>query len=372
MGRYSRFGNDLYNGHRSIDFVGRKRIWAVISGVVLLLAVGGLVFRGLNLGIEFEGGTQYRVALPTSEVNQQTVDKLRVEIPDAGVPEASSPTVTTSGTSTILITTESMTQDQSDKVTAQIAKSAGIADPAKDISQDVVGASWGKQVVDKSVTGLIVFLVLVVLFIWAYFREWKMSVSAMVALMHDIVITVGIYALSGFEVTPATVTGFLTILGFSLYDTVVVFDKVRENTAKGPQARRTYAEQANLAVNQTLVRSINTSIVALLPVAVILYVSLSLGAGSLKDLALALFVGMAVGAYSSIFVATPLLAALKSREKQISAADARAKVRAKRDADRYAAVPAVSEAERPPHAPLSASGSARRNQPKRTTRSKRK
>ena len=164
-----------------------------------------------------------------------------------------------------------------------------------------------------------------VLFIWAYFREWKMSVAAIVALAHDLVITVGIYALSGFEVTPATVTGLLTILGFSLYDTVVVFDKVRENTKNLRASRTTYAEAANLAVNQTLVRSINTSLVALIPVGAILYVSaVQLGAGSLKDLALALFVGMAAGAYSSIFIATPLLVHLKSTETEVVLAERRA------------------------------------------------
>ncbi|RYE74013.1 MAG: protein translocase subunit SecF [Myxococcales bacterium] len=255
----------------------------------------------------------------------------------------------TSGTETILIQTETMTQDKSDEVIKVIEDTV----PATDVSQDLVGASWGKQVVNKSITGLIVFLVLVTLFISFYFREWKMSAGALAALAHDIVITVGIYALSGFEVTPATVTGILTILGFSLYDTVVVFDKVRENTADMRQSKRTYAELANLAVNQTLVRSINTSIVALLPVAVILYASLSLGAGALKDLALSLFVGMAVGAYSSIFIAVPFAVGLKLREKEISASDARAKARARRDADPYAAVPSFDE-RMPEHDPLDA------------------
>jgi preprotein translocase subunit SecF len=253
-----------------------------------------------------------------------------------------------------------------------------------------------------------------VLFIWAYFREWKMSVGGIVALAHDLIITVGVYALSGFEVTPATVTGVLTILGFSLYDTVVVFDKVRENTKDMRQSRKTYAELANLAINQTLVRSINTSIVALLPVGALLYVGIfQLGSGALKDLALALFVGMAAGAYSSIFIATPLVAQLKSREKVISEQDARARARAKRDADRYANVPVFTDdmpiAEDPegrrhdpddpdapaaprapfraptsaaeatgsgrvvpsPKAPVRESGSAKRNQPTRQPRSKR-
>jgi preprotein translocase subunit SecF len=197
---------------------------------------------------------------------------------------------------------------------------------------------------DRMITGLTVFLILVTLFIWAYFREWKMSVAAIVALVHDLIITIGVYALSGFEVTPATVTGVLTILGFSLYDTVVVFDKVRENTKNLRQSRQTYSELANLAINQTLVRSINTSIVALLPVAALLYVgTFQLGSGPLEDLALALFVGMAAGTYSSIFIATPLVAQLKSREKDISEQDARARARQRRDADRYANVPSFTE-----------------------------
>jgi preprotein translocase subunit SecF len=180
--------------------------------------------------------------------------------------------------------------------------------------------------------------------IWGYFRQWKMSVAAMVALAHDLLITVGIYALSGFEVTPATVTGVLTILGFSLYDTVVVFDKVRENTKNLRADHRTYAEAANLAVNQTLVRSINTSIVALIPVGAILYVgAVQLGSGSLKDLALALFVGMAAGAYSSIFIATPLLAHLKSAEPDVQELEKRVKARRRHDADRYATVPAYAD-----------------------------
>jgi len=184
-----------------------------------------------------------------------------------------------------------------------------------------------------------------VLFIWAYFREWKMSVGAIVALAHDMVITVGIYALSGFEVTPATVTGLLTILGFSLYDTVVVFDKVRENTKSLARTHQTYGHAANLAVNQTLVRSINTSIVALLPVGALLYVgAVTLGSGALKDLALALFVGMAAGLYSSVFIATPLVVQLKELEPGVKAGDARALRHAKRkEADRFAEVPSFAE-----------------------------
>jgi preprotein translocase subunit SecF len=180
--------------------------------------------------------------------------------------------------------------------------------------------------------------------IWGYFRQWKMSVAAMVALAHDLLITVGIYALSGFEVTPATVTGVLTILGFSLYDTVVVFDKVRENTRNLRATHQTYSEAANLAVNQTLVRSINTSIVALIPVGAILYVgAVQLGSGSLKDLALALFVGLAAGAYSSIFIATPLLAHMKAREPEVKDLEKRLQARRRHEVDRYASVPVYAD-----------------------------
>jgi preprotein translocase subunit SecF len=411
MGTFSRLGNALYTGDRSIDFVGRWRLWYAMSAVVMLIAVFGLTAKGLNLGIEFEGGTEYTVSLPSSQVTQDNVDTLRSAVAETGVDEAANPDVNTNGNTSILVTVEQMSQDDSDKV----IKAMNDALPSNNgISEEVVGASWGSQVLSKAITGLIVFLVLVVLFIWAYFREWKMSVGALVALFHDIVITVGVYALSGFEVTPATVTGLLTILGFSLYDTVVVFDKVRENTKDASRRRQTYREAANLAVNQTLVRSINTSIVALLPVAALLYVGIfQLGSGALKDLALALFVGMAAGTYSSIFIATPLVAQLKSREKAITEQDARARARAKRDADRYANVPAFTEdmpiveppggvhpdADDPdahpvertpfraprggseasgsgrvvptPKAPVRESGSAKRSQPTRQPRSKR-
>jgi preprotein translocase subunit SecF len=413
MGRMSRLGNALYGGNVSIDFVGRKWLWYSISGLIIVMAACGLLFKGLNFGIEFKGGVEYTVSLPSSQATQANVDKIRKAVADTGIEEASSPIVNTSGQS-IRVQTEQLSNKDSATVTSAIAKSVGV-DADKSISADDVGPSWGAQVGQRAATGLVVFLILVVLFIWAYFREWKMSMAAIVALIHDIVITIGVYALSGFEVTPATVTGLLTILGFSLYDTVVVFDKVRENTRNLKQSRRTYAELANLAVNQTLVRSVNTSFVALLPVAVILVVSIAtLGSGDLKDLSLSLLVGMAAGAYSSIFIATPLAVQLKSNEKAITQQDARAKARARRDADRYADVPAFTDdlplqdeqpatrfvgdpdgpddeaptdrAARPPRRPeatgsgrvvpeakrpTSEGGSSRRNQPTRQPRSKR-
>jgi preprotein translocase subunit SecF len=343
MGKFSRLGNDLYNGRRSIDFVGRRKLWYALSGIIVLVAISGLYFNHLNMGIEFTGGAQYRVSLPTSQVTQGEADDLRVAVAGTGIDGASAPVVTTSGTNAILVQTEPLSGPESARVVDAIVETTGV-DPKADLSQEELGASWGKEVAQRSLTGLGVFLVLVVLFIWAYFREWKMSVAAFVALVHDVLITVGIYALSGFEVTPATVTGVLTILGFSLYDTVVVFDKVRENTKNLRQRHTTYAVQANLAVNQTLVRSVNTSIVALIPVGAILYVgAVQLGSGSLKDLSLALFVGMAAGAYSSIFIATPLLVQLKSGESDVKLAEKRAKARARHEADPYASVPAFTE-----------------------------
>ena len=294
------------------------------------------------MGIEFEGGAQYRVTLPADQVTQDNADKLREAVAATGIDGASSPVVTTTGENGIIVQTKQLNSADSQEVVDTILQTVG-ASPS-DMSQDEIGASWGQDVAKRSVTGLVVFLVLVVLFIWAYFREWKMSVAALVALAHDVLITVGVYALSGFEVSPATVTGILTILGFSLYDTVVVFDKVRENTKNLRSTHMTYAEAANLAVNQTLVRSINTSIVALIPVGAILYVgAVQLGNGSLKDLALALFVGMAAGTYSSIFIATPLLVHMKQGEKDNMDIERRLASKRRHEADRYASVPVFTE-----------------------------
>lgn len=346
MGKLSQIGHALYEGQVSIDFVGRKLVWYALSGVILIAAVSGLLIRGVNLGIEFQGGVEYQVSMPAGQNTDANVVKIRDAVAkaaeDDGIPAADAPVVNTSGDS-IRVQTEPLDNDDAATISEVIQESVGVGKDA--ISLEAIGATWGQQVAERALLGLAVFLILVVLFIWGYFREWKMSVAALVALAHDLAITIGIYALSGFEVTPATVTGILTILGFSLYDTVVVFDKVRENTKNLARTRKTYAEAANLAVNQTLVRSINTSIVALLPVGALLYVGVvSLGSGALKDLALALFVGMAAGAYSSIFIATPLVVQLKELEPGIKAGDARAmRHRDRRDVDRYASVPTFSE-----------------------------
>jgi preprotein translocase subunit SecF len=343
MSRFSRIGHALYEGRVSIDFVGRKWLWYSLSGLIVLVAIYGLTVQKLNYGIEFEGGVEYRVSMPSGQADDQAVQDITDAVAGSGIEAASDPIVNTSGEDNIRVQTKPLTNDEVLKVASLIQDEAGVTDD--DVSQASIGPSWGAQVAKRALIGLIVFVFLVVLLIWGYFREWKMSVAAIVALAHDLVITIGVYALSGFEVTPATVTGVLTILGFSLYDTVVVFDKVRENTKRLGSTHQTYAEAANRAVNQTLVRSINTSVVALLPVGALLYVgTFVLGSGALKDLALALFVGMAAGAYSSIFIATPLLVQLKEREPGVRAGDARAmKHKSRQQADRFAHVPVFAD-----------------------------
>jgi preprotein translocase subunit SecF len=308
----------LYSGEVSYDFVGKRRRWYAISGVILLLALVGLFGRGLNLGIEFKGGSAFTIPNTTA-----TVEQVRASVEKAGVVD---PIVTQVGRSTITVQTPALTPDQSVQVTKQISQDTGVKQG--DIAVQLVGPSWGSEVTKRAAQGLVVFLILVVIFLSAYF-EWRLAVAAVVALIHDLVITIGIYALSGFEVTPATVIGVLTILGFSLYDTVVVFDKVRENTRAITSGNRaTYSEAANLALNQTLVRSINTSIVALLPVTAILVIGVGLlGAGTLKDLALALFIGTAAGTYSSIFIATPVACQLQERRPEMKALAARVAAR---------------------------------------------
>jgi preprotein translocase subunit SecF len=235
------------------------------------------------------------------------------------------------GDNSMRVQTERLSDEQTSALRDQLATGYQVEPSA--VTSSYVGASWGKDVTNKALTGLGIFLVLVSLVIAGYFRGWQMAAAAVIALVHDLVATAGIYALTGFEVTPASVIGFLTILGYSLYDTVVVFDKIRENTAHVfSSTRRTYADAVNLAVNQTLVRSINTSIVALLPVAAILFIGAFLmGAGTLKDISLALLIGIIAGTYSSVFLAPPLLVLLRSRDKAViaqAAAVAKARSRA--------------------------------------------
>jgi len=299
-------GGRLYTGETSFNIVGNAKRWYVVSAIFTLLSIAALVIQGLHLGIEFKGGSAYTFTSTTA-----TVEQARSAVEGSGV--SSELIVQKVGDSKIRVQTGSLTNAQSDAVEQVIVSTFGVS--AESIDTQIIGPSWGKEITKKALYGLIAFLLVIMLFLALTF-EPKMAIAAIVAVVHDVFITVGIYALVGFDVTPATVIGFLTILGYSLYDTVVVFDKVRENTrAITSTSKQTYTQATNFAVNQTLVRSINTSIIALIPVGSILFVGAGLlGAGTLKDLSLALFVGMIVGAYSSIFIAPPVLAQLREKE----------------------------------------------------------
>jgi preprotein translocase subunit SecF len=302
----------LYRGEVSYDFIGRRKRWYAISGVVIVVCIASMIFRGFTFGIDFKGGQEFDFP-----ANGHTVAQARSAVASTGVAVEVAQSLGSSKPS-IRIQTKDLSSDEAkvEQITTALQNKLGLN--AKDISSQTFSSSWGSSVTTKAVEGLIVFLVLVMIYI-AFRFEPKMAAAAIIALFHDLLITAGIYSLVGFEVTPATVIAILTILGFSLYDTVVVFDKVRENTAGLVIAgRKTYTQAANEAVNQTLMRSINTSLIALLPVASLLFIGAGLlGAGTLKDLALAQLVGLASGAYSSIFVATPLLVDFKEREPQM-------------------------------------------------------
>jgi preprotein translocase subunit SecF len=297
----------LYLGEIGYDFIGRRKVWYAVSAALILICLGSMIFRGFNLGVEFAGGERFRSPGAVSQLEEVTQ-----AVEDAGAVVTSAQAV---GDNQLVVITADLSEAQSGEVSAAIAEAVEV--DAADVTNTTTSASWGRDVTSKALQGLLVFLVLVLAFLIIRF-QWKMAVGAMVALFHDLVITAGIYSLVGFEVTPASVIGLLTILGFSLYDTVVVFDKIDEN-AKGLVAsqRRTYSESANLAINQVLMRSINTSIFALLPVLGLLYAGVFLiGEGTLQDLALVLFVGMLAGVYSSIFLAAPVLCDLKEREPE--------------------------------------------------------
>jgi preprotein translocase subunit SecF len=300
----------LYNGEAGLNVVGRSRLVYKITAGIVLLCLAAMLFRGFNFGIDFAGGNSFR--LPGEE---SSLSDVREAAEGAGADVASAQIV---GGDTVLLRTGALEGDAEREVVAAVAEAAGV-DPGQ-VSPESVSADWGRDITDQALVALVVFLVAVVAFLAVRF-QLKMAIGAMAALVHDIIVTAGIYALIGFEVTPSTVIGFLTILGFSLYDTVVVFDKVDENVKDlDKSARMTWSEAANLAVNQTLMRSINTSIIALLPVAGLLFVGAGLlGVGTLKDLALVLFVGLAAGTYSSIVLATPIVADLKEREPEVQA-----------------------------------------------------
>jgi preprotein translocase subunit SecF len=299
----------LYRGETTLNFVGRRRWGFGFSLILFLISILSLYNRGLNLGIDFEGGVAWEV--PSTNL---TIDEARGVLDGNGIPTADAKIQTLNGNTgqSIRLQVGEQTPEVQVKVQDELAAAAGVT--PQDVSVAAVSSSWGRTITEKALRALIIFFGVVSLYIaWRF--EWKMALSAIVAMAHDVLLSVGIYSVTGFSVTPATVIAFLTILGFSLYDTIVVFDKVHENTNRYSSSRVSYGDITNISMNQVLMRSINTSVAAILPVLSLLVLgSWILGVVALEDFALALLVGMLLGAYSSIYIATPLLAVLKQRE----------------------------------------------------------
>ncbi|RPF21107.1 protein translocase subunit SecF [Myceligenerans xiligouense] len=298
---FAQWGNDLYTGQRSYPIMERRRIWFSVVALFSIASIAIIALQGLNLGIDFRGGSEFTVSGASTSDEDAAVDAVHSVAPNQEV------LVSQVGEGAVRVQTAELTDDSElNAVRDALAEAYGV--PAAEVTSGFIGPTWGESVSQKALYGTLVFVAAAAAFMALYFRAWRMALAGIVAVLLDLLVSAGVYAAVGWEVTPSTIIGFLTILGFSLYDKVVVFDKVRENTATVlEQTRSTYAERANLAVNQTFVRSINTSVVALLPVAGILFVgAFLLGAGTLKDLSLSLFVGIAVGAASSIFLAPPL------------------------------------------------------------------
>jgi preprotein translocase subunit SecF len=321
MRTMGQLGNDLYTGKTSFPFVGRRRLWFIIAAILVIGSALVPLIRPVQLSIEFTGGSQFTVSGLTSPDQSQATEAVQTVIPGATV------RVTTVGDSAVRVQTELFDESQDDAITQDIV--AALADAyevsTSEVTASFIGPTWGADVTRQSLWGLAIFLALTFLILALYFRTWKMSVAAIIGLVDVLVITIGVYALAGFEISPAAVIGFLTILSYSLYDTTVVFDKVRENTREdGEISGRTFGESVNLAVNQTLIRSINTTVVAVLPVGAILFIgAIWLGARTLSDISLSIFVGTIVAAYSTLFVAAPLFSLLRESEPAIKERDAR-------------------------------------------------
>ncbi|WP_394552246.1 protein translocase subunit SecF [Agromyces sp. MMS24-JH15] len=313
--RLTTFGNDLYTGKRSFNFVGGRKKWFAIAGVLIILSIAVPLLRGVNFSIEFRGGSQFQIAGVENATAQPAIDAVESVVPGTDVH------VAIIGGTGVRVQTEQLEAGESRDVTTALAEAYDV--PESEVTSSFIGPSWGADVTRQAVVGLIVFTLLSAIVMAIYFRTWKMSVAAIIALIGDLIATVGIYAAAGLEISPAAMIGVLTILSYSLYDTVVVFDKIRENTAQdGEESRRTFAESVNLAVNQTLVRSINTSVVAALPVAAILVIGAGvLGADTLRDISFALLIGILVGTWSTVFIAAPLYSLLREREPKIKRHD---------------------------------------------------
>ena len=391
-GQKTGFAHKLYTGQLTYQFIPHRKRWYVVTAVIILVALGGLIFRGLNLGIDFRGGVEFRANVSATSAS---ADDIRRAVLDTGLPEMDGTQVVELGSDQVQIQTRALDSSEVTTLKKGIAKASGSSESS--VTYSKVGSQWGSQITKKAVQALVVFLVLVMLLIWAYFREWKMSVTAMLGLLNNLIVTLGVYALVGFAFTPATLIGMLTILGYSLYDTVVVFDKVRELTRDLDRSPYTYDEAVNRALNQVFVRSVNTTIIGVLPVAALLFTGVFiLGSGPLQDLGMALFVGMLAGGYSSIFVATPLLTEFRRNERVVKDHDAkvlRRRTKEERVADRTrrsqksnaevggsSADDAADEAEEPSNSSVAreaaesstSSASSARPQPRRMTRSQRK
>lgn len=326
---FARFGNDLHSGARSYPFVGKRRLWLLLAAVlmavsVLIPAVGG----GFNLGIDFRGGSEFVVS-KTAHVDTATGERIIHE----KAKDASDVRVTNIAPGTIRAQMSKLSDDETLQVKAALQEGYGVSE--NDVTSSFVGPTWGADVTRQAFWGLVAFVVLALIGMAFYFRTWKMSLASIAGLFFTVVVTVGLYAAFGFEITPSAIIGFLTILSYSLYDSVVVFDKIRENTEDVLERRdTTFAEQINLAVNQTLVRSINTAIVGVLPVGAILFIgAFILGAGTLQDLSLSLFVGILVGMFGTLFVSAPLYASLRLGEAQIREHTAKVESGSFKDAD---------------------------------------
>jgi preprotein translocase subunit SecF len=333
MSRVSDFrtlGNRLYSGETSLDVVGRSKRWFIMFGVALVLAVAGLGVRGLHFSVDFTGGTVLTV--PTANLSSSQATSIAISN-GVAAPVVQQETVTTGGAGhEVTVTTPTVSTATQTAIKDDLAKAAGISPNSINVEQ--VGSSWGHQVSQDAIDALIIFLVLVTIYL-AVFFTWQMAVSALVSLLNVVVITVGVYAWSGLQVSPATITGFLTILGYAIYDAVVVFDKIKENQRLFVDTDRMgYRKAANLAVNQSLMRSLNTSLIAVIPVIALLVGGTLSQAAVLQEIAAALFVGIAAGTVSSILLAAPLLVWVRERNPAVRAHEARMEAKAKKEAAR--------------------------------------
>ncbi|MBT2486004.1 MULTISPECIES: protein translocase subunit SecF [unclassified Microbacterium] len=317
MPSMNEFGNNLYSGKTSFPFVGKRRLWFIIAIALVVASALVPLIRPIQFSIEFTGGSQFAVQAPDSVDQETATEAVRTVVPDAVTK------VAIVSDRDVRVQTDQMSAEETQQVANALADAYEVEPSA--VTSSFIGPAWGESVTRQSLWGLAIFLALTFLILAIYFRTWKMSAAAIIGLLDVLVITVGVYALAGFEISPAAVIGFLTILSYSLYDTTVVFDKIRENTTEdGEKSARLFGESVNLAVNQTLVRSINTSVVAALPVGAILFIgSFWLGAETLTDISLSIFVGILVATYSTLFVAAPLYSLFRENEPQIKERDAR-------------------------------------------------